>query len=295
MSQPQLLLNEAGYRRWQGKLRSPWRACLTMVRVGLALIFRRWVFWVLIGLGLLNFLFHFSFIYLKATLVIQSRDMGRFLDNYKVTGTGDAYADFMQAQAGVTALLLAFAGSTLIGADYRQGGMVYYLSRAIGRRHYIVGKLLTVASVVTIITTIPALVLYVEYGSLSNSLAYFQENWRIFAGIVGYGAVLAAVQSCLLFAIAAWVPRTVPLVMAWLGLFVLLGVLAHAMRSINDNRTWMLLALWDDMSRVGRWCFGKVDAGAVPSPELSLAVLSGLCVTCLLLIVYRVRAVEVVS
>ena len=288
-------LDQAGYRAWDGQPRSAWWCCLSIVRVGLMLIFRRWVFWILMGLGLLNFLFHFAFIYLKATLAVQNENIAKFLDNYKVTGTGQAYADFMFAQASICALLLAFAGSTLIGSDYRQGGMVFYLSRRMGKRHYIVGKLLTIAAVVTIATTLPALVLFVEYGTLSNSFQYFLDNSRILGGILGYGAVLAIVQSLMIFAIAAWVPRTVPLVMTWLGLFVLLKGLADAMRAIDGNRYWLLLGIWDDMHRLGRWCFGSLDPSRIPSAGYCLAVLLSLCVVSLVLIVRRVRAVEVVS
>ena len=265
------------------------------MRVGLMLIVRRWVFWILLGLGLLNFLFHFAFIYLKATIVVQNANMARFLDNYKVTGSGQAYADFMFAQATICALLLAFAGSTLIGSDYRQGGMVFYLSRGIGKWHYIVGKLLTIAAVVTIVTTVPALILFIEYGTLSNSFAYFTDNPRVLCGILGYGAVLAIVQSLMIFAIAAWVPRTVPLVMTWLGIFVLLKGLADAMRSIDDNRYWLLLGIWDDMHRIGRWCFGSLDESTIPSAGWCLTVLAAICVASLGLIVRRVKAVEVVS
>src|SRR5581483_3957435 len=165
-------LDQAGYREWGGRRRSPWWSCFTLVRVGLGLIFRRWVFWALIGLGLLHFCFYFAIVYLKATIRVQNPGFEEFLDQFKLTGTGGAYADFMNLQATITALLLAFAGSTLIGSDYRQGGMVFYLSRAIDRRHYIVGKLLAIASVVTIITTLPAIVLFIEYGMLSNSFSY---------------------------------------------------------------------------------------------------------------------------
>ncbi len=284
----------AGYRGWSGKSRSSWRACLSIVRTGLAMILRRWVFWLLIGLGLLNFLFNFAFIYLKATLTVQNEAMAQFLDAYQVTGTGDAYADFMLAQASITALLLAFAGSSLIGADYRQGGMIFYLSRRIERRHYIVGKLLTVSAVVSLITTLPALLLYFQYGMLTSSLDYFKENPRILGGILGYGAVLAVVQSLLLFAIASWVHRAVPLVMSWLGIFVLLDALGEAAEEINDNRKWDLLGFWDDMHRVGEWCFGIRDAEREPTLNQCLLVLGSLCVICLIVIVRRVRAIEVV-
>ncbi|MFN0055021.1 MAG: hypothetical protein ACKV0T_22850, partial [Planctomycetales bacterium] len=164
----------------------------------------------------------------------------------------------------------------------------------IARRHYVAGKLLTVAAVVTIITTLPALILYAEYGLLSNSLDYFLDHPRILTGILGYGGLLAVVQSLLLFAIAAWVPRTVPLVMTWLGVFVLLKALAEALRAINDNRFWLLLGFWDDMHQVGRWCFGSTNSGRTPSVPQCTAVLVVLCGLCLFLILRRVRAVEVV-
>lgn len=285
----------AGYQAWDGARRSPWWAVWAIVRTGLCMILRRWVFWILIGLGLLNFLFNFAFIYLKATIDVQNQTLGNFLDNYQVTGTGLAYADFMFAQASITALLLAFAGSILIGGDYRQGGIVYYLSRRIERRHYVVGKLLTIAAVVTIVTTLPTLVLFFEFGFLTSSLDYFLDHPRILAGIVGYGAILAVVQSLLLFAIAAWVPRTVPLVMTWLGIFVLVRALAEALRAINDNRTWLLLSIWEDMRRLGRWCFGSLDNSKTPTAVQCAAALAIVCVVCLALILSRVRAVEVVK
>ncbi|MBL8848340.1 MAG: ABC transporter permease [Planctomycetaceae bacterium] len=283
-----------GYRGWEGKQRSSWRAVWAIVRTGVLMILRRWVFWLLIGLGLLNFIFNFAFIYLKATLTVQDEGFARFLDQYQVTGTGEAYTEFMRAQATITALLLAFAGASLIGADYRQGGMIYYLSRRIERRHYIVGKLLTVATVVTLITTVPALALYVQYGVLSNSLDYFLDNPRILVGILGYGAVLALVQSLLLFAVAAWVHRAVPLVMCWLGIFVLLEALGAAAREINDNRRWLLLGIWRDMHRIGEWCFGAREPERIPTGPQCAAVLAGVCIVCLIVIIRRVRAVEIV-
>jgi ABC-2 type transport system permease protein len=287
-------LEQAGYRRWTGELRSPWWSVLAIVRVALGLIVRRWLFWILLGLGLMNFLYHFAFIYLKATIVVQNRDAARFMDSFKLTGTGQAYLNFMHLQAAIAALLLAFAGSLLIGADARRGGMIFYLSRSMDRRHYIIGKLLSIAAVVSLITTVPALILYVEYGMLSTSFDYFRENWRIAVGILGFGCVLAVVQSLMLFAVAVWVPRTVPLAMTWLGLFVLLTALGRALKEIADNRRWMLLALWEDMLRVGHWAFGSLPENRTPTAPETVIVLVGVCLVSLALIIYRVRAVEVV-
>lgn len=287
-------LEHAGYRPWTGALRSPWWSVLAIVRVALSLIMRRWLFWVLLALGLLNFLYHFSFIYLKATLVVQNRDFARFLDGFKLTGTGQAYLTFMHVQAGIAALLLAFAGSMLIGSDSQHGGMIFYLSRSMDRRHYIIGKILSIAAIVALITTVPALILYIEYGVLSSSFDYFIQNWRIGVGIVGFGLVLATVQSLLLFAVAVWVPRTVPLAMTWLGIFVLMTALGRALREMAGERRWLLLALWEDMLRMGHWAFGSLPENRNPTGTETVLVLLGVCAVSLGLIIYRVRAVEVV-
>lgn len=287
-------LESVGYRGWQGVIRSPWRTSLTFVRVGWRLLYRSWLYWGLMALGLLNFLFNFAFIYLKATLVIRSADIAPILDAYRVTGTGDAYAQFMHAQAAITILLLAFAGSSLVGSDYRQGGMVFYLSRSIGKRHYIAGKLLMIASVVLAITTLPALVLYFQYGILSSSLQYFRDEWRIGVGIVGYGMVLAVVQSMLLFAVSAWIPRTVPLVMTWLGLYTLPTTLGHVLSQIRGENRWQLLGIWDNMLVLGQYFFNDRKVGQLPTVGEASAVLLGLCGVCLVLIIRRVRVVEVV-
>lgn len=285
-----------GYRGWRGELRSPWAACWPIVRMGLALVLRRKIFWLLLALGLLNFLFTFAIIYIKAQLAVQNPGFARFLDNFRVTGTGEAYLEFMFLQGTVTMLLLAFAGSLLIGSDYQQAGLTFYLSRRIDRRHYVAGKLLAIEAVVLLITTVPALALYVEYGLLSSSLDYFRENPRILFGILGYGVIMAVVLSLLLAAIASWVPRAVPLVMTWACIFILLPVLGENLRHIRDNRMWRLLSLWRDLRLLGKWCFGSL---ITEREEDRLAywaawIVPAVCLVCLFLFVRRVRAVEVV-
>jgi hypothetical protein len=286
----------AGYRRWEGRLRPPGFACWPIVRSGVKLVLTRKIFWFLFAAGLLVFLRLFVIIYIKAQITIENPMFSRFLDRFELTGTGEAYHRFMEAQGVVTMLLLAFAGSLLIGRDYQQGGLMFYLSRPIGRRHYIVGKLVAIGSVVLLITTLPALMLYFEYGVFSNSLSYFRDNPRILAGILGYGSVMAVTLSLLLAAIASWIPRTVPLVMSWSCIFVLLPILSDVMEHVSDNRHWLLLNLWRDLQLLGRWCFGSMRPQRSDGDLIGWAswIVLGVCIASALAFLRRVRAVEVV-
>jgi ABC-2 type transport system permease protein len=123
--------------------------------------------------------------------VLRIPNIARFVDRIldSVSGEGRTYRDFMFAQGTVTMLLLGLAGEMLVGNDFRHGGLIFYLSRRLGRRHYLAGKLLASMSIVWIITTVPALILFLQYGLLTKSFDYFRENGQIVLGILGYGSV----------------------------------------------------------------------------------------------------------
>jgi ABC-2 type transport system permease protein len=287
----------ARYRGWSDRLRPAWLTSWSIARTGIQLVLRRKLFWLLLGLGLLHFLFLFATIYLKAQVRVENPSVSRFVDRVLVSvdGAGRTYRNFMTAQGTITMLMLAFAGELLVGNDYAHGGLVFYLSRRVARRHYIAGKLLSIGLLVGLTTAIPALILYIEYGLLTESATYFLENTRILMGILGYGLVMAVTLSLLLFALASWLPKTVPLVMAWSCIFVLSPAFAAVLRSAYGDRNWLLLALWRDMRMIGSWCFGAVD----PSRETvplggAIAVVAAVCVASALAIIPRVRAIKVV-
>ena len=291
-------LESIRYRDWSGALRPSALACWPIARTGLLLMLRRKMFWLLLGLSLLNFLFVFATIYLKAQVASQNPGLSRFVNQVlsSVTGTGETYRDFMFAQGTVTMLLLAFAGSMLVGDDMRQGGLTFYLSRRISRWHYVVGKLLSIGLLVSLTTTVPALILYVQYGFLTDSTAYFRENLGILRGIIGYGLILSVTLSLLLFALASWLQKTVPLVMSWACLFVLIPALALLLRRVFDDRNWQLLILWRDIRLLGTWCFGGIDTDRElqalgPATVIVLLV----CLVSVIALVPRVRAVRVVE
>ncbi len=287
----------SGYRDWSGRLRPAWFACWPIAWTGVRLVLRRKLFWLLLGLALLDFLFFFATIYLKAQISVENPAVSQFVDQIlsSVTGAGKTYRDFMFAQGTVTMLVLAFAGELLVGGDYEQGGLTFYLSRAVGRRHYVIGKLLAIALLVAMTTTIPALILFIEYGLLTNSIAYFQENWRIVLGILGYGAIMAVSLSLLLFTLASWLHKNVPLVMSWACIFVLLPAIGEILRRTFDDRHWRLLMFWRNLRLLGSWCFGALSDNDTRLLTGATWVVLAVWIVCILAILPRVRAVTVVT
>ena len=273
--------------------RTAWLACWPIARTALLLVFRRKLFWLFLGIALLTFMFRFGVIYLLAELDTQQPGIGRMLSRLdpNLEGSGRTFLNFMLAQGTVTMILLAFAGSVLAGNDHQRGGLTFYLSRRINVLHYTGGKLLAIGLLVSLTTTLPALVLFLEQGMLGDTAKYFSENYNIAIGILGYGGLIAVTLGLLLFALVSWMPRPVPLVMSWACLFVFLPVLSGILRWVFDDRHWRLLNLWRDLYAIGSRCFGEAAVRSSDEAQLpeAAAVVFSVCLVSFIAIVVRIR------
>lgn len=315
LSTPQLL----HYRRFTDRLRGPWSGVVAIARTSLLLLARRRMFWMLYAASVLIFLFYFFGQYLQVFLENRVADamvrtgglFGRMIkpdvfvkmlrDALHMNGTADTFGDFMWTEGYIAMVILSFAGSVLIGNDFQHNSLPFYLSKPISRRHYLLGKALAVAIVMNMMTTVPALGLFLQYGFI-DTWEYYLNEPRLLFGILAYGFALTVTMSLLLLVTATWVRRTVPLVMVWTALFVL-ARLVHRwlVDGLSLSPRWRLIDVWNDMYLFGQWCFGTEHAILRPTNqqqpaywEATLAVV-GVCVGCVFYLRRRVQAVEVVA
>lgn len=293
-------IDVAHYHGWHGTLRSPWRASLTIVRVAMIQIFRRKAYWLVLALGLLHFLLVWGLIYFvnQADRPPEARRAVLAPLGFIASRTGAAengYLAFMERQCIPVVILLAFSGSLLVGGDFRSGALPFYLSRRIDRRHYLVGKLLAIGVVVSLLTTVPAVLLYLEFGMLGPSLRYWLDNWRLLAAVLVYGLVLAVVLSIWLASLSAWLQRVAPIAITWATLFILPIGLRQLLT--RDKYAYVnLIDPWRDIHFAGRLGFGGLKDGEERQFALAAAaVLAVTCIAALAALVRRVRAVDVVE
>lgn len=302
------------YRPWRGELRNPVFGSLAMARVSLRLMFRRKLFWALYALAAMVFFFFFYAQYLVVWLQLQAAnqtvtfggfrvqvtDLFKFLDKLNLNGSAHTFGNYIWFQGHVAMVLLAFAGSVLVGNDFQHGSLPFYLSKPIGRWHYVLGKALGAGGIITLLITGPSLLLFLQAGLLYNWKTYYTDHWREFLGILGYGLLLTAVLGLLLVATSIWLRKTVPLVMVWAGLFVLAPRLAtYFVDGQQFDVAWRLIDLWNDLYLLGLWMLGADldESRTGPQPPLWQAALAVAFVTgvCLLYLRRRVQAVEIVS
>ena len=186
-------LSLLGYRSWQGKLGSSLRAIWPISRVSLMLVFRQKLYWVLYVLALMTFFVFFFGIYLFSQIDteamapkqsgVPAQSMSRFFSDIKTTiqrdlklsGDVETYRNFYVLQGYYVMVVLALAGSLIIGNDYRYGSLAFYLSKPMGHWHYLIGKILTVAIFTALMTIVPAIVLYLECSMLMEE-GYFEKH-----------------------------------------------------------------------------------------------------------------------
>ncbi len=285
-----------------------------MARVAVMMVVRRKLFWGLYAFALLTFLVFFFGQYLLAwaetQLAEQNVQLGlvqmepkalikQLRDGMKLNGTAETYRNFFWYQGYMVMVLLAMAGTILVGNDFHHGSLPFYLSKPMTAWHYLIGKCLAVGVFVNLMTTMPALVLFVQYRSLYE-WGELGRELHLFAGIIGYGLVLTVFLSLMLVATATWLRRTVPLIMAWTTMFFFSRLFAQALvDGLKYDARWRLIDLWNDSYVIGNVCLGIATDAIRPSPQPAwyeaAGVLAVLGVICLSYLSLRIRAVEVVK
>lgn len=318
------------YRPWRGELQSAGHTIWPITRIALWTIFRRKLFWVLYAFALLIFLMFFFGQYLLAwaesqtaedtvTVGVMRTEPAKFIEFMrgflKIDGNPEMYRYFFGWQGYMVMVVLAMAGSILVGNDFQHGSLPFYLSKPLGRWHYLTGKCLAVAVFVNLMTTIPALVLFLQFGFL-NSWDYFLRDWvriasiqlsglsfevsyPLFVGIIAYGLMLSVFLSLLLVATAGWLRRTVPLIMVWTTLFFFLRLLATALVDrLQYPAQWRLLDLWNDTFLLGSSLLGIISfresSARYPAAWEAALVLGAICLLCVIYLNRKIRAVEIV-
>lgn len=298
-------IDAAHYHPWRGNLggrfAGAWRGVAAVVRTTLLQLMRRKAYWAIYAVGISQFVVYWVVIYALTQLQLPPGTQRGMLNTFGFSIEADdpqdtGYLDFMEQQSYVVMILLAFCGSLVVGSDFREGTLPFYLSRRLERRHYILGKLIALVALIWLFTVLPALILFLEYGMFTTSTDYWQANWRVVPSILGYGAILGAVLALWLAAISAYLQKLAPIAVLWSSLFVLLGRLGFMLSRETGIREWLLLDPWKDLRLAGRLCFGQFRTASDAQLSVTAAgILISVSLVALLALIRRVRTVEVAA
>lgn len=279
------------YQRYEGALTPTRSRFLILARYAYPYLFRSKFFTVFFVLAFAYPLVAAGIIYLRHNAAVLDAFRIRVRDMVPI---GEQFfLILLSVQGTLGFLLMAFVGPGLIAPDLADNAMPLYLSRPFTRSEYVLGKMTVLAGLLSIITWIPILALFLLQSSLEGA-NWMAENSRI-AWAVFFGSwIWILTISLLALALSAWV-KWKPVAGALLfGVFFVAAGFGAAINGILFTDWGHLLNLGELIKIIWTWLFlGERTEPVIPVWSAALSLLS-VCGLCLLLLARRIRAYEVI-
>jgi ABC-2 type transport system permease protein len=279
------------YTSYSGPLTPAWSRSLVLFRYS-----RRKLFQSKFQTGLFVLCFFFPlacliFIYVANNLTFLQNIGGRGEDIFEIGN--HFFLFFIEVQGFLAFVLTAFTGPGLISPDLANGALPLYLCRPFSRAEYILGKASVLAILLSQITWIPGLILFAVQASLAGH-GWLWENLWIAGSILLSSLIWIAILSLLAMALSAWVKWRIVAGALLLAVLFFGAGFAQAVNAVLRiqsghfvNLVYLMGTVWTSLFRVNM-------EGSITPLEAWIALLV-YCALCLLLLVRKVRAYEVVK
>ncbi|HJU92370.1 MAG TPA: hypothetical protein VJ656_05475 [Pyrinomonadaceae bacterium] len=301
---------EQTYKRYAGKLTPEWSRFLIIPRHAYRAVFNSKLFTAFFVICFLPLLVEAVLIYLHhnitalAILQVNVREL--------LPIDASFFETFVSIQGGFAFFVALLVGPPLVSRDLRNNALPLYLCRPFSRTEYVMGKMSVVLILLSAITWVPQILLFL-FQSYLQGFAWFKANlW------IGYAILLCSLVWILLLALLT---QTISALVKWrvvasgalLGLFFIPSVFGEFINVVFQTRWGNLISLGALIRNITKGLFGTFDqVGArvfvrdfdgsiireiiLAEPPLwaSWTVLFVICAVCLALLSWKVKAYEVV-
>jgi len=295
-----LAVYKHGYKPYTGLETGHWQRILVIPRFAYRRVFQSRFFTVLFVICLIVPVAGALLIYLRHNL--GALELLQIPPNALFAIDGKFFKYLLRIQSSFAFLMAVFIGPGLVSPDLASNGLALYLSRPFSRVDYIVGKFSVLAILLSLVTWIPLVILYLLQWNLAGS-SWMLENVRVFVAILVGSWIWILLLSLLALAISAWVRWKAIAGALMFGVFFVgagfggvikllfvtsLGDLFHLTRLAEVIWSWLFLGQTNQTYMIRGAQVGQLP---VWSAWLTLAAVCGVC---LFLLVKRIRAYEVV-
>jgi hypothetical protein len=163
---------------------------------------------------------------------------------------------FMGIEAWMSFILTAWAAPPAISKDFANNAVQLYLSRPMSRAEYLVGKVSSIAALLSLTTWIPALILWIIQAQLQGN-GWGWENLWIAGAIIIAGLLWIALISLLSMALAVWVRWRIAATALMIAVFFLLPGIGEAFDLVLRanwgrllNFPYLITIIWAELFRL---------------------------------------------
>jgi ABC-2 type transport system permease protein len=301
---------EHTYKRYQGPLTPDWNRFLVIPRHAFRDVFKSKLFTAFFAICFIPLLVEAVLIYLHhnvnalALLKVNVREL--------IPIDASFFETFVELQGGFAFFVTLLVGPPLVAKDLRNNALPLYLCRPFSRAEYVLGKMSVLLILLSFITLVPQLLLFVFQSYLEGWTWFINNLWIANAILIGsfVWILLLALISQAISAVVKW--RVVASA-TLLGVFFIPSVFGAVINEIFLTRWGNLISIGMLMKNVTAGLFGTFvrsvterrirdfDGGIlreviVNEPPLwaSWAALFVLCAICLAILSRKVKAYEVV-
>jgi len=190
-------------------------------------------------------------------------------------------------------LLTLIIGPGLVSPDLANGALPLYLSRPLSRTGYAVGKMTTLALLISLITWVPGLFLFFLQSWLEG-WAWFAENARIGVAIVAGAGIWIVTISLLALAASAVARRKVIAQTFLLGVIIFGTIAGQAVNQMFNTKLGFVFALPELMHTIWEGLFRVPLSAQLPTSVAWAAVLA-ICGLSVAVLAKKLKAFEVVK
>jgi ABC-type transport system involved in multi-copper enzyme maturation permease subunit len=301
---------EQTYKRYAGVLTPEWSRFLIIPRHAYRAVFNSKLFTAFFVVCFVPLLVEAIMIYLHHNV----NALAIFQTNVKELLPIDAYffQTFVHIQGYFGFFVALLVGPPLVSRDLRNNALPLYLCRPFTRTEYVLGKMSVILILLSSITWVPQLLLFL-FQSYLEGFTWFRTNLWMASAIVIGGLVWALLLALLSQTISALVKWRVVASGALLAVFFIPSIFAEFINVVFLTRWGDIISLVGVMKNITAGLFGTFDrvVGTVeitdfndtivrqiqvlePPLWCSWTMLFLICAICLAVLSWRVKAYEVV-
>jgi len=299
---------EHTYKPYLGKLTPEWNRFLVIPRHAFRDVFKSKLFTAFFVICFIPLLVEAILIYLHhnanalAILQVNVREL--------IPIDATFFQTFVNLQGSFAFFVALLVGPPLVARDLRNNALPLYLCRPFSRTEYVLGKMSVLLILLSTITWVPQLVLFLFQSYLEGARWFIDNLWiaaAIFIGSVIWILLLALLSQ----AISALVKWRVIASAALLGLFFIPSIFGEVINQLFYTRWGNIISLGALIKNVTAGLFGTFVRSSgqmvgfdgrmareiiMNEPPLwaSWFVLFLVCAACLALLSWKVKAYEVV-
>lgn len=300
-----MAVHDLGYRGWSGIQAPSWGPTIAVASFGVRcawqsrwlrrMVFLAWLPTVWFALGF--FIWEQSLLYqdwqegIRPFLQGAPPNLRVLLDNANGMGSArhSVWAWLLQTffrypQGFLMVLVVGQIAPRLISQDIRSGAFHLYFSRPVTRSEYILAKFLTVWFYLALISTLPALALYMGGVLLSPQFDVLLATWDLPLRILAASALLAVPTAAVALSFSAMTQESRYAGFAWFAIWVLgwvaygvmtsAGLASGASQGFDEISPWTNVSPYHLLGNLQTWVFGFDDFADVRWSALILAIVT---------------------